>query len=226
MRAVLFDAAGTLIEPRRPVGETYLRAARAHGGEGGDSTSVDEVFRDVLRAMPEMVFSGHAGERACALERDWWRRVVHSTFERARVGIAGAALEHCFDDLFAHYARPDAWRLLPGAAEILAELRARGLRTAVVSNFDRRLPPILDGLGVGALLDAVILPSDAAAAKPDPRIFRFALSRLDVEADDALYVGDDAEQDVAGAESAGIAAFDVTSAPGLGAVLDRIGRPT
>lgn len=224
MRAVLFDAAGTLIEPREPVGETYARAARAYGGKGGTPARVEDAFRETLRSMPEMLFPGCTLEKTLELERDWWRRVVRSTFERAGVQIVAADLERCFHGLFAHYARPDAWRLAPGAADVLAEIRRRGLLAGIVSNFDRRLLPILQGIGIGDLLDTVVLPFDAQAAKPDPRIFRFALARLGVEPCEALYVGDDAVQDVGGAEAAGIAALDVAEVSSLRDVLRRIGQ--
>ena len=81
----------------------------------------------------------------------------------------------------------------------------------MVSNFDRRLPAILEGLGIAAQLDAIVLPSDARAAKPDRRIFALALERLGVAASEALFVGDDAQDDLEGAHAAGLRAVDVTT---------------
>jgi putative hydrolase of the HAD superfamily len=92
----------------------------------------------------------------------------------------------------------------------------------VVSNFDRRLLAILDGLGLAELLDVIVLPSDAGAAKPSPLIFRFALERLGVAADRALYVGDDAEHDVEGARRAGLESVDVRKLESLGELAARI----
>jgi putative hydrolase of the HAD superfamily len=91
----------------------------------------------------------------------------------------------------------------------------------VVSNFDRRLMAILDGLGLAALLDAIVLPSDAGAAKPSPRIFHFALERLGVPARRALYVGDDAAHDVEGARRAGLQSLHVSELKDLNEVVQR-----
>jgi putative hydrolase of the HAD superfamily len=65
------------------------------------------------------------------------------------------------------------------------------------------------------LLDAVVLPADAGAAKPDARIFLLALARLGVTAREAVYVGDDPHDDHAGAAAAGLRVVDVTAVPDL-----------
>jgi putative hydrolase of the HAD superfamily len=74
----------------------------------------------------------------------------------------------------------------------------------MVSNFDHRLPAVLAELALAPLLDTVVLPADAGAAKPDARIFQLALARLHVAPGEALYIGDDADDDLAGASAAGL----------------------
>ena len=78
---------------------------------------------------------------------------------------------------------------------------------------------MLAALGLAPLLDVVVLPADTGAAKPDARIFHAALARLDVEPAAALYVGDDAEDDIAGAGAAGLRARDVTGVKDLSEIL-------
>jgi putative hydrolase of the HAD superfamily len=143
---------------------------------------------------------------------------VRSTFEAAGVAGRPADFEPCFEALFAYYAGAAAWRRAAGALEALRDLRARGLRTGVVSNFDDRLAALLDGLGLAPLLETVVRPADAGAAKPDPAIFAIALARLQVRASDAVYVGDDAHDDIGGARAAGLRAIDVTAIADLRAL--------
>jgi len=215
VRAVLFDAAGTLIHLREPVGETYARYAREHGLTVAPS-ALQAAFPRALRAMPPMVFPARAGAERLEAERGWWRAVVRSVFDAA--GASGdrfADFEACFERLFAHYAEAAAWRRAAGAIELLASLRGHGVRTGVVSNFDHRLPALLAGLELAPLLETVVLPADAGAAKPDPRIFALALARLGVSADEAVYVGDDADDDIAGAQRAGLRALDVAAVADL-----------
>ena len=90
--------------------------------------------------------------------------------------------------------------------EALRLLRAHGLKLGVVSNFDRRLPPVLASLGLRPLVDLVVHSTAAAAAKPDPAIFRGALSALGVAPPAALHAGDGLVTDVEGARRAGLRA--------------------
>lgn len=215
-RALLFDVVGTLLGPREPVGTTYARFAARHGAQLS-SARLDAAFRRALRAAPPMVFPDAAPEETPHLERNWWR-------ERVRAAVGGAlgeadhapaggapfpAFEAFFAELFAHYASPAAWRPFPGVRAALAELRARGIRLAVVSNFDYRLPALLEALGLGGCFEFVLLPAEAGAAKPAAAIFDAAVARLGLARDEIALVGDDPEQDLEAARSAGLGAIDV-----------------
>ncbi len=215
LRAVLFDAVGTLIELREPVGETYARQARAHG-VAFPAERVGEAFARAFDRAGPMLFPDAHAEAIPELERDWWRRLVRETFRSADF----PGFDTCFDALWRHFSGPGAWRPRGGAREVLGALRARGLATGVVSNFDRRLPALLRALRLEP--DTVVLPSDAGAAKPDPRIFRAALERLGVPAAAALYVGDHPQHDVAGARRAGLRAVDVAGLANLGELIRQL----
>lgn len=222
IEAVLFDAAGTLIHLREPVGETYARAAREHGVAVG-AGELQAAFPRVLRAMAPMVCSAPDRRRVVECERAWWRTVVRSVFDAAGATLPCDVFEPFFEGLFAHFASAAAWRCSDGATQALAGLRARGLRVGMVSNFDHRLPPLLDAFGLAPLLEIVVLPADAGAAKPDRRIFACALSRLRLTAEQSVYVGDDARDDVAGARNAGLHVLDATTLPDLRAIESAIG---
>lgn len=90
--------------------------------------------------------------------------------------------------------------------DVLRELRARGLRLVVVSNWDCGLRDVLERIGLLGLVDEVITSAEVGASKPDPRIFRAALAAVQCEPGEALHVGDALEADVEGAASAGIQA--------------------
>ena len=221
IRAALFDAVGTLIHLREPVGETYARVAR-QAGVDVPASALQAAFAPALRAMPPMAFPGLGPMEVQQEERAWWRSVVDAVFRAARAAPF-SDFERCFDRLFDHFASAGAWRSADGAAAALGALRARGLRTGLVSNFDHRLRPLLSELGLAPLLEVVVLPADAGAAKPDPGIFAVALARLGVRADQAVYVGDDAEHDLDGAQRAGLRAIDVRTVRDLRDLASQIG---
>jgi putative hydrolase of the HAD superfamily len=220
IRLVGLDAAGTLIRVAEPVGDTYARLARAHG-VAVPPWRLEDAFRRVLASAPSMLFPEAAPDALAARERDWWRERVRAVFRAADQMVHFADFEAFFDALFAHYARPEAWCPVPGAADALRALRP-ARRVAVLSNFDHRLEAILAGLGLDAL-DAVLRPSDLGTAKPDPRFFTRAAARLGAAPHEAVYVGDDPEQDLAPARRAGWRAIDATSLATLGELPGRIG---
>ncbi len=89
---MLFDAAGTLIELREPVGETYARVAREFDVELS-ARRLDEAFRHAFRAAPAMAFPGETPERIRELERNWWLAVVRRTIQSAGDGLPVGAID-------------------------------------------------------------------------------------------------------------------------------------
>jgi putative hydrolase of the HAD superfamily len=95
------------------------------------------------------------------------------------------------------------FEVLPDVRESLQRLQRCGVALAIVANFDLTLDARLEELGLNHLFSTVVTPAAAAAAKPDPRIFRIALERLGVEPERALHVGDGVA-DEEGARAAGM----------------------
>jgi len=198
LEALLLDAAGTLVRLREPAADLYRRIAAQHG----IARALPAVARalDAVRIGPPPL-AGVPISEVPVREREGWRAVVRAALgDRAADGA-------CFDAIFDAYASPDAWQRVPGVREALRVARTHGLRCAVVSNMDARLPGVLAGLGLGAAFDALVLPSTCGLAKPDPGIFAFALARLGVRTESALYVGDRELDCVAAARAAGLHAW-------------------
>jgi putative hydrolase of the HAD superfamily len=206
LRAVLFDAVGTLLELREPVGETYARVARAHGVRIS-AWRIGDAFQRIVARAPPMVFPALPRAEVAVRERDWWRGVVRGTLRAADTSAVLDDFEHYFDALYRHYATAEAWCVTEGSLPCLRALRERGLATGVVSNFDLRLPAVLEDTGLAPWLDVVVLPGHVGAAKPDPTPFREALEQLSCKASEAVYVGDDPTRDAAGARAAGMLAI-------------------
>ncbi len=136
-----------------------------------------------------------------AQEREWWLRVVTETFQ----GIAEIRdFAGFFDSLYNFYSGSEAWALEPGSSEVLGQLQSWSVPAAVVSNFDSRLPALLETLGIAHLLSEIVFSSGAGCAKPDPDIFKLALARLSIRPEDCWHVGDSPHDDCEGATRAGI----------------------
>jgi len=199
LRAISFDAAGTLFHPVRSIGELYAEVAARHGVTV-EAAVLHERFRVAFRAAPPLAFSPAPPAELRRLEKAWWHAVVRQVFD----GVTVADFDAYFDDLFAFFASAEAWRADPDALPLLTRLRAAGIRILVVSNFDARVRGVLAALGLAAAIDHVTISSEAGAAKPDPRIFATALAAAGLRAAEVLHVGDTAREDLAAARAAGL----------------------
>jgi putative hydrolase of the HAD superfamily len=199
LRAVTFDAAGTLIVPAEPVPRTYARFA-AGAGLLADPATIGHAFARAMTAAPPLAFGNPAAESLATRERAWWATVVDGALG---VPARGPGFEACLDALYAHYARAEAWTVVPAARAVLVTLRRRRLAVGVVSNFDRRLRPLLAALRLAPLLDVTAVSVEVGWAKPAPEVFRHAFRAFGVPAAAVLHVGDDPRADARGALAAG-----------------------
>ncbi|MEW6034540.1 MAG: HAD-IA family hydrolase [Chloroflexota bacterium] len=101
-------------------------------------------------------------------------------------------------------ARGSTFVLFDDVLPTLKLLRGRSVLTGLVSNLPQDMTPLLTSLGLLTALDYVVSPKEAGVEKPDPGIFRHALTLAKVEPAEAIHVGDQYFVDVVGARGAGI----------------------
>lgn len=116
---------------------------------------------------------------------------------------AGADLVHELNEARARALAENGVHLWNDSIRTLRELRGRGIRTAVVSNCDHATRPIVDDLGLGREVDAIVLSFEVGVAKPDAGIYRAALDALGARPEEAVFVDDQAAY-CEGAEALGI----------------------
>lgn len=113
----------------------------------------------------------------------------------------GTLLLSDFQTRYPHFAR-----LSIGALEMLIALRARGLKTAIISNGHSKVQSAkIEITGLKDAVDLVVISEEVGLLKPDPRIFQLAAERLGVAPARCIFVGDNPEADVGGAEASGMA---------------------
>lgn len=94
--------------------------------------------------------------------------------------------------------------IFPDVMLTLEALRERGIRLAIVSNWDNSLQSHCDELGLTPLFETIVGSLAVGYEKPDPRIFHVALQRLGLQPQQVMHVGDIYASDVVGARRAGI----------------------
>lgn len=205
VQAVLFDAGGTLLHVRPSVGRIYGDAA-ARFGVPVDFSLLERTFREHWRRSLQE--DGPPLSTSEEEERAWWKAFVQAVFAAAGHRDAfGEKFDAYFADLYERFASPEVWELYEDVTPALDALEGLGVRCAVVSNWDSRLPLLLDRMEIGSRFEFVLTSAQAGWRKPDPRIFELALGRLKLPPAQVIYVGDTYDEDVVGAARAGLTAF-------------------
>ena len=101
----------------------------------------------------------------------------------------------------------DRAETFPETLAVLQTLRERGLRVALISNLASPYKRAVVRLNLESYFDTILYSCDLGIAKPDPEIYRDALSKLNATADSTLMVGDSRRSDVDGPMAVGIHGF-------------------
>lgn len=202
VRAVTFDAMGTLIAIEPPAPRLRRSLARRLGLEL-ELSRCEAAMRVEMRH-----YRANCTRAADAPALASLRLECSSLLADAlAIDVSGAELLPSLTDAISFYAFPDA-------QPALDQLSAAGIKLAVVANWDVSLHDVLRRVRLAGSFETVVTAAEAGMAKPDPRLFAIALERLGIAAEACVHVGDDPLTDVAGAEAAGLSAI----------LIDRSGR--
>ncbi|MEU7204122.1 HAD-IA family hydrolase [Streptomyces sp. NPDC045470] len=213
IKGVLFDFSGTLLRIESP--ESWLRAVLHETGTDVAEEEVARLAAELSRAgaLPGGSSPDHMPPELAAL----WE-VRDRSADRHRELYTGLARQvplpddALYDALYERHMTPAAWAPYPDAAEVLSELRRRGIRTGVVSNIGWDLRPVLRAHGLDRFVDSYVLSYEHGIQKPDPRLFEIACEELGLPPTEVLMVGDDRTAD-GGATALGCTYLPVDHVP-------------
>ena len=202
LRAVLFDYGLTLVTFDYPRAELTRAMEEARAWLPSPAPDAETLMREVVLPL-EDALDGIGEDEVDYLQ------VYESQWRRAGFDLPREVLERILDR--EQQVWDEAATLAPDAVATLIALRARGLRTGIVSNAP--FPPgllhrQLAHVGLASLLDVALFSSEVGKRKPSPVIYERALERLGVAAAHTLFVGDRADWD-----------YDAPVALGMRAVL-------
>ncbi len=195
LRAVLFDVDFTLCRPGPELSaDRYARIAARHGVtlDVGGYDDAREAAALNLKRHPELLHDDTI-----------WHRFTEEIF----LGMGGPEeiASNCATEIEQGWEVSENFELFEDALPVLDELRAARLRIGLVSNGIRDLTEFVAHHRLD--VDAIVDSRTHGRVKPHPTIFQAALGRLDVEAADAVMVGDSLEEDVEGARALGMRAI-------------------
>lgn len=221
LRPIVFDATGTLIELAEPVGEVYHRVALRHGVDL-PAWRLDDAFERVMRhpRSRDEREGGHGFTPEC--ERERWFDLIRQTFQATDSTARFEDFSAFAGELFDTYAAEGAWQLRAGVPEMLARLRDEGRLLAIGSNFDHRLPIILEHVGIKRDFEEIAIPSIVGREKPARAFFEWIAERLGAPLEALAYIGDDAPDTLAAIAALGLHTLDVNLASDPASWIERL----
>jgi putative hydrolase of the HAD superfamily len=200
IKAVFFDLYQTLVRYQPSQEELEAKALKSFGYD----VSPEKLRHPVLTAneyiyqqIAKKPLSQRSREETMALYVEYQRIVLKEVGlkadEKVVMGLLGMMQQEKMDLV-----------LFDDVLQALDELKKRGLKLGLISNIEKDMSATLEKLGLSARLDIVVTSQDAGFTKPQPEIFRYALEKSGIKPDEAVYVGDQYQVDVIGAEGAGM----------------------
>lgn len=217
IRAITFDAGGTLIYPHPSVGEVYA-AALHRRGLPADAATLDRRFKSEFAAAVRQPRPRVDG----AGERQFWRRLVQITLGDH---CPHTLLDEVFAELWEAFSGAACWRPFPDAAATVRTLRDRGYRVSLLSNADSRFRRTFVELGMADLFEQLFISSELGLEKPDRRIFDVVADRLGFAGPQILHVGDSEFHDGAAAAAGWQVVIVRRDLPDLAALLPFLPGP-
>ncbi|MBE5104739.1 HAD family hydrolase [Bacillus thuringiensis] len=186
IRAVLFDLDGTLLDRRQ---------------------SLEQFIHDQYnRFAPHLMNVEKAEYCSRFLELDnngyTWKDKVYATLicEYNITTLTVDQLLHDYITNFQHHCIP-----FPNMHKLLQQLKQQNIKIGIITNgFTAFQINNLRALNIHTYTNTILVSEAEGIKKPHPEIFKRALQKLNVKAEECLYVGDHPENDVLGSENVGI----------------------
>jgi putative hydrolase of the HAD superfamily len=205
-QVIFFDAMGTLFGLRGSVGDIYGEIAESYGVQV-DSSQLNQAFFESFKNAPPLAFGESDPILLSNLEYQWWYAIAFQAFNQIQALENFRDFDQFFQTLYEHFASDKPWFVYPDVIPILNDWQQKEVKLAIISNFDSRLDQVLTHLELTDFFSQIICSSRQKIAKPDPKIFQFALDQFNCLPSQTWHIGDSLREDYNGATTAGLKAF-------------------
>ena len=200
IKAVFFDFYNTLVGYDPPQEELEARVLRDFGIDASP-----EVFRRPLVIADEFIYREHARLPISKRSKEE-RGALYAQYQGIMLKEAGiSASPELIAGILGKFQKLNLKLVLfSDVMPALAHLRELGLILGLISNVDRDITPVCQELGLSAVLGVAVTSQEVGFNKPQPEIFQAALKQAGVKPPEAIYIGDQYQIDVVGANAAGM----------------------
>ena len=195
IKAVLFDLGDTLIKSDVEFFEEVFQRILNSQGIPKSLGEVKKAFSAAEIEAKKMNLLSAFGTMQCDEYWNTWDALVLKHLDIIEYGKLGKVIHAQWFD-FVHFT------LYPEVEEVLAALKQRGLKIGIISQgYEEEIHFLLKEVNLDKLdFDVIVGVDTIKKAKPDPDVFLYAVDQLNVQLEEAIFVGDNIEMDYKGAK--------------------------
>lgn len=190
LRGILFDLDGTLLNRQKTL-DLFANEMATTYAEDLEAIAPEE-FTNIIRDADGKGYRPKVEAFQLFLQNLPW--------------INPPTIEELSDCWYTTY--PKCAQAMEGAYTVLETLKTRGFKLGIITNgTERTQMGKIERLDFHAYIETIIISETAGVKKPDPKIFKMALSELNLLPEETYFVGDHPTNDIAGAEAIGLTAI-------------------
>lgn len=203
IKAAIFDLGVTLIRTERskPFQERLLEL-----GVYREENEIQKAF-DFSDKYFMKNYPGELGQDP----KDFYEKYLDLML--AFLQIFTISKKELFENVFKKSPPRSKWVAYEETIPFLKEMKERGVRLGLLTNWGLDARATLDDVGITEYFESIVVSSEIGAEKPDPKGFLESLRQLDINPDEAIYVGDNFYDDVVGANGVGMKAALINRSP-------------
>ncbi|XP_002155273.1 haloacid dehalogenase-like hydrolase domain-containing protein 3 [Hydra vulgaris] len=217
LKLVTFDVFNTLIKTRGSVGSIYMKEINSflktnQNIETKEKNSVNTLnphmvekeFQSVLKHFQSAYPNFGYGKIS---SRKYWDLIVQKTFKNLNCDFNDQFSQKLTATLYDNFCLADYWEVFSDVIPALTKLKSSKLKIGIISNFDERLPKVLERLELASYFDFFIISGCCGLYKPEKHIYKLALNKALCYPNECLHIGDDVSKDYDGPRSIGMNAL-------------------
>lgn len=184
------------MQPYPSVAHIYGQVMRDHGLIA-DLSEIKSAFLSIYQKRqraPRQNISENS-------EWEWWRDTVKEILDL--LNLQANDFDALYQEMWGTFSEARCWRIADHALSAIQTMKRLGMKTAILSNWDKRLRCILTEMNITELFDKIFISSEIGVEKPNAKIFRYVEKQFDLPSHCFLHIGDSRIHDFEGAKKVG-----------------------
>jgi putative hydrolase of the HAD superfamily len=203
---VWFDIGYTLLYMQREV--TYQQALK----EFGHTVALEDIEREFH--LTDKLFMREYPGIFLEPRKSFMPTYLGIMNYRLKLSLDVCQLDACWEEIKQN--TEPYWLPFEGVREVLDELKRRSIGMGIISNWDWTARDVLTASGLIAYFDPIVISAEVDCMKPESRIFKLALQKVGIPANQCLYIGDNYYDDALGSHKVGMPAVIINRFGKLG----------